>query len=269
MTDITRVYYTGDVCNHPGWFTATERPDGNLTLTEEPGDLSFDREFIESPRHIGRQYDGTCNPRFVTADAHAAFKACRLALVRASVEGRAPHVAPPIPRAQERGAQLSQFVHDMLVASARLATIPTVDAVAALLVARDGAYVVSGHTFTDPASAKAARLLVAHAVRLDMVRGLSLVRALERASARRLWTEGERTCAWCHHAIRALDDAEELGLSLVHHPCAVEFGEWANDGKSDEQIAMEQREQRREQQWATLRALEAGEPVTVNDDDTF
>ena len=142
---------------------------------------------------------------------------------------RSPQVAPPTPSAQQRGAQLSQFVHDTLVASARLATIPTVDAVAALLAARDGAYVVSGHPFTDPAAAKAERLLVAHAVRLDVVRGFSLARALERASARHLWTEGARTCAWCDSPIRALDDAEELGLKLVHHACARAFDAWANE----------------------------------------
>jgi hypothetical protein len=142
---------------------------------------------------------------------------------------QSPHVAPPTPSAQQRGAQLSQFVHDTLVASARLATIPTVDAVAALLVERDGAYVVSGHTFTDPAAASAERLLVAHAVRLDVVRGFALARALERASARHLWTEGERTCAWCDSPIRALDDAEELGLKLVHHACARAFDAWANE----------------------------------------
>jgi len=87
MTTITRVYYTGDVCNQPGWFTAAERPDGNLTLTEEPGDLSFDREIIVSPRQIGREYNGTYSPRFVTAEAHAAFRASRLELVRVDVEG--------------------------------------------------------------------------------------------------------------------------------------------------------------------------------------
>ena len=76
----------------------------------------------------------------------------------------------------------------------------------------------------DAATTRAAQ----HA-RLEMARGVEMGRALERARARRLWERGERTCAWCDNPIRSLADAEELGLSLVHHSCAVEFGEWANE----------------------------------------
>jgi hypothetical protein len=53
------------------------------------------------------------------------------------------------------------------------------------------------------------------------------VRAAYRA--RQLWARGERSCAWCEQPIRAIDDAEELGLALVHHSCATEFAEWANE----------------------------------------
>ena len=137
---------------------------------------------------------------------------------------RAEQTARPTPSARQRGAQLAQFVHDSLVASARQASIPTVTAIAALLVQRDGDYLVAGQCFTDPTTATAERLRVAHGVRLDMLRGCSLTRAMERGSARRLWMQGERTCAWCERPILSLNHAEELGLALVHHGCAVEFG---------------------------------------------
>lgn len=65
--------------------------------------------------------------------------------------------------------------------------------------------------------------------RLEMARGLSFGRTLERAHAWLLWERGNRACAWCDQPIRALSEAEELGCALVHHSCAVEFGEWANE----------------------------------------
>ena len=72
--------------------------------------------------------------------------------------------------------------------------------------------------------------------RLEMARGMTLGRALERARARSLWHAGLRTCAWCEQPIGALYAAEELGGALVHTGCAVEFGEWANE---DEEARLE------------------------------
>ena len=77
---------------------------------------------------------------------------------------------------------------------------------------------------------------VAEHARLEMARGMTLGRALERARARALWESGSRTCAWCDQPIPSLAGAEELGLRLVHHSCAVEFGEWANE---DEEARLE------------------------------
>ena len=176
-------------------------------------------------------------------------------------------------QSRQRGSQLAQMVYSSLVASARAqaapSTAPSVSELEQLLVQRDGALMVAGEAFSDPALARTARLLLAAQARLDMARGYSLPMALERCRARRLWLAGDRTCAWCEQPILTLDHAEELGLRLVHHGCAHEFAEWANDGKSDEQIAMEQREQQREQRLATLRAIDAGEPADEGEEEAF
>jgi len=129
------------------------------------------------------------------------------------------------PSAQHRGAQLAQLVYSSLVASARAQTVPTVPTVAQL------EQFLAPHTTPDAAVTRAAE----HA-RLEMAHGMTLGRALERARARALWGRGERMCAWCDNPIRSLADAEELGLSLVHHSCGVDFGEWANE---DEEARLE------------------------------
>ena len=170
-------------------------------------------------------------------------------------------------QSRQRGSQLAQMVYSSLVASARAQAAPSVSELEQLLVRRDGDLMVAGEAFSDAALARTARLLLAAQARLDMARGYSLPMALERCRARRLWLAGDRTCAWCEQPILTLDHAEELGLLLVHHGCAHEFADWANDGKSDEQIALEQQEQRREQRLATLRAIEAGEPADLDDGD--
>ena len=73
-----RIYYTGDMANQPGWFT-TEECFGGLfygpfTITEEPGELSENREFHLMPANVGSVYAGHCNPRFVTAEAYNAYR---------------------------------------------------------------------------------------------------------------------------------------------------------------------------------------------------
>lgn len=72
----SRVFYTGDMANQSGWFQADgdmEDPNAKITLREEPGPLSEDRTIHVFRRHIGDRYFGHCNPRFVTAEAHAAY----------------------------------------------------------------------------------------------------------------------------------------------------------------------------------------------------
>ena len=102
----------------------------------------------------------------------------------------------------------------------------------------------------------------AHRVRLDMVRGFSLGRALAIDAARSLWQDGNRACAWCDNPIRSLADAEELGLSLVHHSCAAEFGEWANE---DEDARLEREHGPRARQ--ALADVLAGVPMPDDGED--
>jgi hypothetical protein len=66
-----RVYYTGDVCNQPAWCQV-------LTVKQAGGRVYYDLYRIEErdvicgvfDNHIGREYFGHCNPRFVTGEAY-------------------------------------------------------------------------------------------------------------------------------------------------------------------------------------------------------
>jgi len=78
--------------------------------------------------------------------------------------------------------------------------------------------------------------LVSAACRAFAPPAILTVAERERARARQLWERGERMCAWCDQPITTLAAGEELGLALVHHSCAEEFGEWANE---DEEAAAE------------------------------
>lgn len=71
-TEVTRVYYTGDMANSSGWFTAHEVPNAiTVQLIEEDG--GEDRAFSIRKDHIGNLYQGHCNPRFVTEEAYREF----------------------------------------------------------------------------------------------------------------------------------------------------------------------------------------------------
>ena len=61
----TKVYYTGDMANHDGFFTVTGYWQGFAYNLEEIGGK---REFL-AVQHIAEQYSGTCSDRFVTAAA--------------------------------------------------------------------------------------------------------------------------------------------------------------------------------------------------------
>jgi len=154
------------------------------------------------------------------------------------------------PSAQHRGAQLAQLVYSSLLASARLATVPTVAELEGFLAAGDA---------ITPETTRAAE----HA-RLEMARGVPLGRALERARARTLWERGDRMCAWCEQPIPTLAGAEELGLAIVHHSCAVEFGEWANE---DEEAAAEREHGAGARQ--ALAEVLAGVPMDASDEEDF
>lgn len=162
--------------------------------------------------------------------------------------------------ARERGQQLQRMVYQSLVATARASqnAIPTQEALEAMLAARTW----------EPRSAEEITD-AARRIRMDCVRGYTVHRALEVERARALWESGSRTCAWCSHPIRSLYAAEELGLALVHTHCAGEFADWANDGKSDAQVEAEQRDARREQMRASLRAITAGAPVMGDQQEDF
>jgi hypothetical protein len=72
-----RVYYTGDMANASAWCTVLKvnktkegRVYYDLLRTEEKDVI---RGVFDS--HIGRQYFGHCNPRFVTGDAYNTYYA--------------------------------------------------------------------------------------------------------------------------------------------------------------------------------------------------
>lgn len=68
-----KIYYTGDMANHPGWFKITEQRQAGdynpnmYTLTEIDGDRTFKAVFEIGIADI---YEGRGGQRFVTAEAH-------------------------------------------------------------------------------------------------------------------------------------------------------------------------------------------------------
>lgn len=74
----TRIHYSGDVCNSPGWFTVTEIMDTGIgpcaRLKEDDGERDMSAVTIA---HIGHVYHGHCSPRFVTQAAYDAYRAAR------------------------------------------------------------------------------------------------------------------------------------------------------------------------------------------------
>jgi hypothetical protein len=77
-----RIYYTGDMANHSGWFRV-ERTDmnGNLRLVED-GTPNHGRTMAILPMQIGDVYQGHCNPRFVTELAYATYYATSIENLR-------------------------------------------------------------------------------------------------------------------------------------------------------------------------------------------
>ena len=75
-----RVYYTGDVCNEPAWCQV-------LCVNRAGSRVYYDLYRIEErdvirgvfDNHIGREYFGHCNPRFVTGEAYDTFRQQRIA----------------------------------------------------------------------------------------------------------------------------------------------------------------------------------------------
>ncbi len=63
-----RIYYTGDMANIEAWCTVDCSGPTNVGMTAEDG-----RVFNIPPWHIGREYKGDCNPRFVTRAAYDAY----------------------------------------------------------------------------------------------------------------------------------------------------------------------------------------------------
>lgn len=74
----TKVYYTGDMANHDGFFTITGHClGGTYDLTEDAGEMSHNRT-MRGVYRISDTYDGTCRDRFVTAAARDAFRNARI-----------------------------------------------------------------------------------------------------------------------------------------------------------------------------------------------
>lgn len=71
-----RIYYTGDMANASAWCQV-------LRVNMNGGNVYYDLLRVEErdvirgvfDSHIGREYFGHCNPRFVTEDAYNAFYA--------------------------------------------------------------------------------------------------------------------------------------------------------------------------------------------------
>lgn len=83
----TKVYYTGDMANHDGFFVVTAHRGHTYDLREIDGT----REFL-GVRNIADVYNGTCSERFVTAEAHQKERSARIEEMRRAVD-RANYLA--------------------------------------------------------------------------------------------------------------------------------------------------------------------------------
>lgn len=92
-----KIYYTGDMANREGMFeivsAENSRYGGNqYNLKEIKGDRMFRGTWETS---IGDKHNGTCNPRFVTAEAYQAWREAQYeALQRHIEEIRAKRATP-------------------------------------------------------------------------------------------------------------------------------------------------------------------------------
>ena len=87
------IYYTGDMANASWWgkVTAIDQPfDGAVKLEHEIDDGERMTETIIEYWQIGTVYHGHCNPRFVTGEAHAAWKTERMGTLAASIAAITP-----------------------------------------------------------------------------------------------------------------------------------------------------------------------------------
>jgi hypothetical protein len=89
----SRIFYSGDMANAPGWFVVESATDYVIdrslwfyNLREQGGERVFPGI---SARHIGHVYAGHCNPRFVTEQAVTTWRGQRLAELSAAVNGGA------------------------------------------------------------------------------------------------------------------------------------------------------------------------------------
>ena len=66
----TKVYYTGDMANHDGFFTVfAHRQGSSYDLLEIDGERTF-----LGVMHIADAYSGSCSDRFVTAEARDQYR---------------------------------------------------------------------------------------------------------------------------------------------------------------------------------------------------
>jgi hypothetical protein len=73
---MSKIYYTGDMANHSGWFKVTGTQNGKIVLKECDGELTMTggRTMIIYAQQVGDVYKGHCNPRFVTEAAYKAYR---------------------------------------------------------------------------------------------------------------------------------------------------------------------------------------------------
>ena len=110
----TKVYYTGDVANQSAWAEVVGEDNGAVVLRMENG-----RTQTVFPQNIGKVYEGTASPRYVTEDAYRAWKTEMMAKL---VPQSSPRTAAPSPES----AQTADFAPEPTIDAAPPETTPEI-----------------------------------------------------------------------------------------------------------------------------------------------
>ena len=108
----TKVYYTGDVANQSAWAEVVGEDNGAVVLRMENGGTQ-----TVFPQNIGKVYEGTASPRYVTEDAYRAWKTEMMAKL-------APQSSPRTAAPGPESAQTADFAPDPAIDAAPPETTP-------------------------------------------------------------------------------------------------------------------------------------------------
>lgn len=91
-----KIYYTGDMANHSGRFeiihsNCSQFGGNQYDMKEMGGDRVFNGVWEIG---IGDKYNGTCNPRFVTAESYGAWRKGQYEALQLYIEKMQPDKIP-------------------------------------------------------------------------------------------------------------------------------------------------------------------------------